>query len=73
VFVGVFVWKDAKDKVNSKVIALCILVGVSGPAFSQISVGLNVPAYPQLVVVPGYPVYYAPRVDGNLFFYDGMY
>jgi hypothetical protein len=32
-----------------------------------------VPAYPQLVVVPGYPVYYAPRVDGNLFFYDGMY
>jgi hypothetical protein len=23
--------------------------------------------------VPGYPVYYAPRLDANYFFYDGMY
>ena len=25
------------------------------------------------MVVPDYPVYYAPRGDVNLFFYDGMY
>lgn len=31
------------------------------------------PAYPDLVQVPGYPVYYAPRVNENLFFYDGQY
>ena len=38
-----------------------------------VSIGLNVPMLPQLVRVPGYPVYYAPRVGGNYFFYDGMY
>lgn len=37
------------------------------------SIGINVPAYPELVVVPGYPVYYAPRLPTNYFFYDGMY
>jgi len=26
-----------------------------------------------LTLVPGSPVYYAPSVDGNFFFYDGMY
>ncbi|MDG0835245.1 hypothetical protein [Roseateles saccharophilus] len=37
------------------------------------SIGINVPAYPQMVVVPGYPVYYAPGLGANFFFYDGMY
>ena len=31
------------------------------------------PVYPSLVRVPGYPVYYAPQVNSNYFFYDGMY
>ncbi len=31
------------------------------------------PMYPRLVRVPGYPVYYDPRVDSNYFFYDGLY
>ena len=31
------------------------------------------PVYPELVPVPGYPVYYAPQVNSNYFFYDGMY
>jgi hypothetical protein len=26
-----------------------------------------------LIIVPGYPVYYAPQVNSNYFFYDGMY
>jgi hypothetical protein len=45
------------------------------PASAQVSVsiGINVPLYPNLVRVPGYPVYYAPQVDSNFFFYDGMY
>jgi len=38
-----------------------------------ISIGINLPLYPELVPVPGYPVYYAPQVDSNYFFYDGMY
>jgi hypothetical protein len=46
-----------------------------GSAHAQVSVniGINLPIYPELVRVPGYPVYYAPRLDSNFFFYDGMY
>lgn len=39
----------------------------------EVSIGINVPVYPELVVVPGYPVYYAPQEEANFFFYDGMY
>lgn len=45
-------------------------VGISLPG---ISIGINLPYYPQLAVVPGYPVYYAPYLEMNYFFYDGMY
>lgn len=44
-----------------------------GFAAPGVSIGINLPAYPELDVVPGYPVYYAPRVDANYFFYDGTY
>ncbi|MDH3287277.1 MAG: hypothetical protein OEP48_06080 [Betaproteobacteria bacterium] len=37
------------------------------------SIGINVPVYPELVPVPGYPVYYAPHLSSNFFFYDGLY
>src|SRR5262249_8578299 len=30
-------------------------------------------SYPELVRIPDYPVYYAPRQDVNYFFYDGRY
>jgi hypothetical protein len=45
-------------------------VGIGLPG---VSIGINLPVYPQLVPVPGYPVYYAPQVSSNYFFYDGMY
>src|SRR5512141_3076687 len=45
-----------------------VAIGVPGA-----NVGINVPVYPQLVRVPGYPVYYAPQTNANYFFYDGMY
>jgi hypothetical protein len=38
-----------------------------------VDIGINVPVYPQLQQVPGYPVYYAPNMDSNFFFYDGQY
>ncbi len=37
------------------------------------SIGINLPVYPEFVRVPNYPVYYAPRVNSNVFFYDGLY
>ena len=70
--------------VRGAVVALCLLGGMSTAAFAQIRfgvgialpgvrIGVNIPAYPDLVPVPGYPVYYAPQLDVNLFFYDGLY
>jgi hypothetical protein len=39
----------------------------------RVSIGINLPVFPELVPVPGYPVYYAPRLNSNYFFYDGLY
>lgn len=47
-----------------------VSIGIGLPS---LSIGINLPLYPELTPVPGYPVYYAPRVNGNYFFYDGMY
>jgi len=44
-----------------------------GIGFPGVSIGINLPVFPELVQVPGYPVYYAPRLDTNFFFYDGLY
>lgn len=49
-----------------------VQVGV-GVVLPGVSIGIHLPAYPRLVPVPGYPVYYAPGVAANLFFYDGLY
>lgn len=58
-------------------LALPLLFGTVTTAEAQISVGIsigiNVPVYPQLVRMPGYPVYYDPRASSNYFFYDGLY
>ena len=42
-----------------------------GIGFPNVSIGINLPLFPELVPVPGYPVYYAPRLAANYFFYDG--
>ena len=61
---------------------ILFFLGAAGPANAQVSVsigvpsidiGIHLPALPALTIVPGSPVYYAPSVDGNFFFYDGMY
>ena len=37
------------------------------------SIGLTLSAYPRLVPVPGYPVYYQPGGRANYFFYEGAF
>jgi hypothetical protein len=63
-------------------VVLAMLLGPAASAQAQldiniempgISIGMNVPAYPHLVLVPGYPVYYAPSANSNYFFFDGVY
>ena len=39
----------------------------------NLQIGVNVREYPDLVPIRGYPVYYAPHMDSNYFFYDGLY
>ena len=57
------------------VIALAMMLCTATTAFAavNVSIGLNIPVYPRLVPVPGYPVYYAPGLESNYFFYDGAY
>lgn len=65
------------------IIALLLLVCCSvssvsaqvsiGIGLPNVSIGINLPLFPELVPLPGYPVYYAPRLDANYFFYDGLY
>jgi len=47
-----------------------VSIGIGLP---NVSIGINLPVFPELVQVPDYPVYYAPQMDANYFFYDGMY
>jgi hypothetical protein len=47
-----------------------VSIGIGLP---NVSIGINLPLYPDLEPVPGYPVYYAPGLDYNYFFYDGLY
>jgi hypothetical protein len=60
-----------------KTLVVCMLLGAAtcAPAVAEISIdiGINLPVYPDLVQVPGYPVYYAPQLETNFFFYDGLY
>ncbi len=51
-----------------------ILLGtISAEAQVSVSIGIDVPAFPRLEIVPNYPVYYAPNVRGNYFFFDGLF
>ena len=63
-------------------VVLCLLFGPVATANAQVSInfgmpsvsiGINVGDYPEMVQVPDYPVYYAPRLGFNFFFYDGLY
>lgn len=47
-----------------------VRIGIGLPT---VSIGINLPVYPELVRIPNYPVYYAPQMDANYFFYDGLY
>jgi len=72
------------QKLRHGIVVLCMLMCLVTTASAQVnigigiglpnvSIGINLPLFPDLVPLPGYPVYYAPQVEANYFFYDGMY
>jgi hypothetical protein len=54
-------------------IAGLALLGAVPTASAQVSLSISIGAYPSMMAIPGYPVYYAPGLDYNFFFYDGLY
>lgn len=69
-------------KTRPLLVAMLLLLGPASSAqaqvnfdigFPNINIGFNMGSYPQLVLIPGSPVYYAPRLNSNFFFYDGLY
>jgi len=54
-------------------LSVLLVMAITAPASAQVRVGVNIgiqlPGPPALVVVPGTPVYYAPRAPANVFFY----
>jgi hypothetical protein len=54
-------------------IATLLLMGAATPAMAQVTFSIRLGAFPSMVAIPGYPVYYAPGLDYNYFFYDGLY
>ena len=58
---------------RSSFMALCLIAGTANSAFAHADISINLSFNPDLVAIPGYPVYYAPQVDSNYFFYDGNY
>jgi hypothetical protein len=77
-----FGYRTGEYKMRYGLVVLWMLLCWVNPAAAQISIGIGLPSvsiginlgsYPELIPVPGYPVYYAPRLGSNFFFYDGMY
>jgi len=62
---------------RSLLVVATLLLSPLGATEAQVSVGidigLHVPVYPELVLVPGYPVYYDRTASTNYFFHDGLY
>ena len=57
-------------------LVLSLLLSAIAPAAYPavgVNIGINLTGYPALQPIPGYPVYYAPGVNSNYFFYDGLY
>lgn len=54
-------------RIRSLFFVLGMLLSSASSATVQVSIGINYPVYPNLVVVPGYPMYYAPQPPAFFF------
>ena len=60
---------------NRLLAAMALFAASIFPAAAQeyYDIDVDVPQYPEMLPVPDSPVYYAPNLDSNYFFYDGLY
>lgn len=67
--------RTVQRTLRSVAVFIAMLMASLLPAHAEVSIniGINMPTYPDLVLVPGYPVYYNPYAESNYFFYDGEY
>lgn len=63
------------NRLSLAAVLIAVTAFTSAPAQAQVHVdiGIRLPGPPALVVVPGTPVYYAPRAPANVFFYGHQY
>jgi hypothetical protein len=54
-------------------IVLAVVLATTAPAFAAVNIGINLSQRPRMELVPRSPVYYAPQVGANYFFYDDLY
>jgi len=56
-------------------LAIALFAAVAFPAAAQeyYDIGVDLPQYPEMQPIEDSPVYYAPGVDSNYFYYDGQY
>ncbi len=60
-------------KIRNIFVVLGMLFSTAAYSEVQVNIGINLSSFPELVVVPDSPVYYAPSLGANFFFYDGLY
>jgi len=61
--------------VKRLMLGMLLVVTFAPPTFAQVRVeiGIQLPGPPPFVVIPGAPVYAAPRAPANVFFYAHQY
>lgn len=67
---------------RTSAVALWFLLVITAPLMAEVrvdmgapggSIGFDLRAYPELSPIPDHPVYYAPHIDANLFYFGGRY
>src|SRR5476651_1337210 len=60
--------RTGEHTMRYRLLLLLMLLCVATAAPAQVNIGINFSLFPELVRVPNYPVYYAPRQNANYFF-----
>src|SRR6185436_13295883 len=62
-------------RLKARLAAVLLLLAAALPAVAQTyyDIDVDLPQFPEMEPIPDSPVYWAPAVDSNYFFYDGVF